>query len=446
MEFEVTVARKTDVLVVGGGCAGLAAAICAARHGAKVLLAEAGSCLGGMGTAGLVGPFMTCYDPAGERQVIKGIYDEFVRRMAARKGAIPPEDCHAGDSYCGYRIPGHDHCASFSAESFKAVAEDLCEEAGVELLYGALFLRAVMNEAGDIITGAVFATKMGLIQIDARQVIDCTGDGDVAAASGAPFLYGDDAGLTQPSSLFFTIRGVDKAKLEKLRTETGRYESIFFQKEIMQEMEEGRYHVPRNKVAIYECPDGTFRVNMSRVQMHNGLDPFEVTRATVAARRQIPEIMDLLRRIVPGCEQIELVQTASVLGQRETRRIEGDFVLTGEDLRHSRHFEDDVFIAGNSIDMHGGNSVNYQPAKGAAYGVPYRILLPAKVKNLLVAGRAASMDREALAAIRVMPPVFAMGQAAGTAAAMCIAENTEPAQVDIGTLRDLLRADDVVLE
>ena len=120
MEFKVTVARKTDVLVVGGGCAGLAAAICAARHGAKVLLAEAGSCLGGMGTAGLVGPFMTCYDPAGERQVIKGIYDEFVRRMAARKGAIPPEDCHAGDSYCGYRIPGHDHCASFSA--FMAVA------------------------------------------------------------------------------------------------------------------------------------------------------------------------------------------------------------------------------------------------------------------------------------------------------------------------------------
>ena len=446
MDFDVTAACRTDVLVVGGGCAGIAAAVCAARHGAGVLLAEASYCLGGMGTSGLIGPFMTSYDPAGKRQVIKGFFDEFVRRMAAQGGAIPPEDCHAGDSYCGYRIPGHDHCSTFSPESFKAVAEECCGEAGVKLLYGALFLRAVMNGAGDRITGAVFATKAGLIQIDASQVIDCTGDADVAASSGAPFLYGDETGLTQPSSLFFTIRGVDKARLEQLRRDTGRYESLFFQTEIEQETEAGRYHVPRKKVAIYECPDGTFRVNMSRVQLKNGLDPFEVTKATVAARRQIPEIIGLLRRVVPGCENIELVQSAAVLGQRETRRIEGDFVLTGEDIKRSRHFEDDIFLAGNSIDMHGGNTVNYQPAKGKAYGVPYRILLPKKVKNLLVAGRAASMDREALAAIRVMPPVFAMGQAAGTAAAMCIESHTDPSQVDTDALRALLRQDGAYLE
>lgn len=446
MNFDVKIARQTDVLVVGGGCAGIAAAVCAARHGARVLLAEANSCLGGMGTAGLIGPFMTSYDPAGERQVIKGFFDEFVRRMAAQGGAIPPEDCHAGDSYCGYRIPGHDHCSTFSPESFKAVAEACCEEAGVELLYGAMFLRAVMNEAGDRIVGAVFATKAGLIEIDARQVIDCTGDADVAADSGAPFLYGDEAGVTQPASLFFTIRGVDKAKLEQVRKDTGRYESIFFQAEIARETEAGRFHVPRNKVAIYECPDGTFRVNMSRVQLKNGLDPFEVTQATVAARKQIPEIIDLLRRIAPGCEHIELVQSAAVLGQRETRRIAGDFVLTGDDIKAGRRFADDIFLAGSSIDMHGGRTVNYQPAKGVAYGVPYRILLPQKVKNLLVAGRAASMDRETLAAIRVMPPVFAMGQAAGTAAALCVQNQTDPAQVDAAALQTLLRADGAVLE
>jgi hypothetical protein len=135
-----------------------------------------------------------------------------------------------------------------------------------------------------------------------------------------------------------------------------------------------------------------------------------------------------------------------MLGHRETRRIQGDFVLTGDDLRAGRRFEDDIFLAGNSIDMHGGKSVNYQPAKGDAYGVPYRILLPRKVQNLMVAGRASSMDREALAAIRVMPPVFAMGQAAGTAAAISLADKIDPAAVDIGKLQKILLEDGVVLE
>ena len=218
--FDVPVIRKTKVLVVGGGCAGIAAAVCAARHGAKVLLAENNNCLGGMATSGLIGPFMTSYDPAGERQVIVGFYDEFVRRMMARGGAIHPSECRAGDAGAGYRIAGHDHCGPFEAEAFKAVAEDMCTEAGVELLYGALFQRAVMNEDGTRVTGAVFATKAGLIEIDAEQVIDCTGDADVAASAGAPFLYGDEQGVAQPSSLFFIIRGVDKARMERIRPES----------------------------------------------------------------------------------------------------------------------------------------------------------------------------------------------------------------------------------
>ena len=444
MQFDIPVTRSTDVLVIGGGCAGIAAAVCAARHGARVLLAEAGGCLGGMATLGLIGPFMTSYDPAGERQVIRGFFDEFVREMAARGGAVPPEKCHAGDSYAGYRVAGHDHCASFSPETFKMVAEDLCTAAGVELLYNAHFLRAVLNEAGDRITGAVFATKAGLMEIEAAQVIDCTGDADVAASSGVPFAYGDEAGVTQPASLFFTIGGVDKETLERARAERG--QDLTFHAEVKAEIAAGRYHVPRDKVAIYECPDGTWRVNMSRVQLKDGCDPFEITRATVDARRQIPEILDLIRRMVPGAENAYLVTSAPMLGQRETRRIQGDFILTGDDLKSARRFADDIFLAGNSIDMHGGSSVNYQAAKGDAYGVPYRILLPAKVKNLLVAGRSCSLDREALAAIRVMPPVFAMGQAAGTAAAMCIKDGGDPAQVDISALQALLKQDGAVVE
>lgn len=444
--FEVPVVREVDVLVIGGGCAGVAAAVCAARHGAKTMIVDMNGYLGGMATAGLVGPFMTCYDPKEERQVIKGFFEEFVQRMIKDGGAIHPSECAKGSSYAGYRVAGHANCTPFSPESFKKVAEDMCAEQDVEILYHAVFVDAHMNEAGDAIEGAIFGTKAGLIEIKAKQFIDCSGDGDVAFKSGVPCQYGDENGKTQPCSLFFTIKGVDKEKMEAIRTETGDFKSIFFQDAVEAEMEAGRYDIPRNKVALYESSDGTFRVNMSRMNMEDGCDPFDVTKASITGRHQVPKIMDLLKRIVPGCENIELVESASLLGVRETRRIVGEYVLTGDDVKDKRRFEDNIFLAGNSVDMHGGKNVRYEPASGEAYGVPYRILVPKKVGNLFVAGRASSMDRMALAAIRVMPPVFAMGQAAGTAAALCVRDNTAPADVNIAELQKLLVADGAVLD
>ena len=445
MSFEIPVVRQKDVVVVGGGCAGIAAAICAARHGARTLLVESNGVLGGMATAGLVGPFMTCYDPDGQKQVIKGFFDEFVREMEKRGGAIHPEHVDAGTSYSGYRVYGHAHCGPFNAEAFKRVAEDLCAESGVELLYHAMFVAPCMNADGTQIEGAVFATKGGLIQVNAKAFIDCTGDADVAYRSGVPCAYGDESGHTQPGSLFFTVRGVDKEKLETIREESGDFKTIFFQETIQKEIEEGRYHVPRNKLAVYENPDGTFRVNMSRVYLRDGCDPFDITAASIKGRQQIEEIITMMRRLLPGCEQVELVESASMLGLRETRRIQGAFILSGEDIKSKRKFEDVIFLSGNSIDMHSGSAVNYQPASGVPYQVPYRILLPKKVDNLLVAGRCSSLDRVALAAIRVMPPVFAMGQAAGTAAAICIDKNIPLAEVPIPVLQKTLIDDGAIL-
>ena len=221
MTIDVPVARKVDVLVIGGGCAGLAAAVSAARHGAKVLIADANNSLGGMATTGLVGPFMTCYDPQASRQVIKGIFVETVRRMIKKGGAIAPEDVRCGTSLTAWRVRGHENCTPFSAESFKVVADEMCAEAGVEVLYHAMFVASRMNEAGDRIEGAVFATKAGMIEIQAEQYIDCTGDGDVAYRSGVPCQYGDEEGNTQPSSLFFIVDNVDKAKLEAICEEKG---------------------------------------------------------------------------------------------------------------------------------------------------------------------------------------------------------------------------------
>lgn len=446
ISYDVPTVRSVDVLVVGGGSAGISAAISAARHGANVLLAEKNECLGGTATAGLVGPFMTCFDPAGERQVIKGLFEEFVQRMVALGGAIHPSAVKGGTSFSGYRVFGHAHCGPFSSEAFKAAAESMCVENGVQLLYNAIFLSTVKSPDGEKIEEVVFATKAGLVGIKARIIIDCTGDADLAYESGAPVEYGDEAGNTQPASLFFTVKGVDKDKLERIREETNDFRSIFYRDTILREMEEGRFHVPREKVALYENLDGTFRVNMSRVYLDNACDPFEVTKGAVRGRKQIAEIIGMLRRCIPGCADIELVESAQSLGIRESRRIRGDFVLTGRDLKEKTRFGDVIFLSGNSVDMHTGSHVDYQPSEGVAFQVPYRILLPQKISNLLVAGRCCSLDRVALAAIRVMPPVFAMGQAAGTAAAICIADGTNPSSVDIAKLQKILREDGAVLE
>ena len=446
VSYEVQTVREVDVLVVGGGCAGVAAAASAARHGAKVLLAEKNTCLGGIATAGLVGPFMTCFSPKGNRQVIKGLFEEFVQRMVALGGAIHPSVIEGGTSFSGYRVSGHAHCGPFDSEAFKIVAETMCVESGVELLYNAMFLSTVRSGGDSVIEQVIFATKAGLIGIEAKVVIDCTGDADVAYESGVPFKYGDDDGKTQPTSIFFSVKGVDKAKLEKVREETNNFRSIFYQEIISKELEEGRYHVPREKVALYENPDGTFRVNMSRVYVNNECDPFEMTDATIKGRKQIYEIIEMMRRCIPGCEKIELVESAHSLGVRESRRIQGDFVLSGDDIKEKTKFDDVIFLSGNSVDMHSGSLVNYQPAEGEPFQVPYRILLPKKIKNMMVAGRCCSLDRVALAAIRVMPPVFAMGQAAGTAASICAKKGIAPNKIDIIELQKCLIDDGAVLE
>ena len=445
MQLNIPIVREKDVLIIGGGCAGIAAAISAARHGADVLLAERNGYLGGMATAGLIGPFMTCFDPEGDRQVIKGVFEEFVQRMISLGGAIHPSEVEAGSSYAGYRVYGHAHCGPFNPECFKIVAEQMCIENNVELLYNATFVSSVLSKKENHINGVILATKAGLIQVNAKVVIDCSGDADVAYQSGVPFSYGDEEGNTQPGSMFFTIKGIEKSRLEKIRDDSGDFTSIFFQKLINEEIESGRYSVPRNKFAVYENPDGTFRVNMSRVYLKDGCDPFEITKASIESRGQITEIISLMRRLIPGCENVELVNSAAALGLRETRRIQGDFVLTGDDILEKRVFEDVIFLSGNSIDMHNGNAVSYKVAEGEPYQIPYRILLPKKIDNLLVAGRCCSLDRVALAAIRVMPPVFAMGQAAGSAASICVTDNCAPAEVDIYKLQTYLLSDGAVL-
>ncbi len=442
----ITRTLDCDVLVIGGGPAGIGAAVCSARHGANTILAERNGCLGGTATSGLVAPFMSSTTPDGETFLIRGFYEELVNRMVAEGGAIHPLDAKIG-SWTAYRDKGHHGLTTFSYETLKRVSEEFCKEAGVNLQYHLLFIKA--DTRRDKITAAYFATKDGIWKITAKNYIDCTGDGDLAYQAGVPYIYGDGEGGVQAVSMFFTVRGVDKAKMDAHNADClarGDYEGQWYMNEIKAAREAGEFPSWRNKIALFENLDGTYSVNMAQSDEVDGLDPKQVTDAEVDGRAQINMIVKFLRKYVSGCENCELMATADQLGVRETRRIVGEYTVPTEDAQNSVKYPDPIFCCANHMDIHRKGYVEYVARNtNDPYYMPYRMLLPKKVSNLLVAGRCAAAERPVMAAVRVIPPCFAMGQAAGTAAALSVRQGVGPKAIDPAELVDTLKADGVYL-
>lgn len=442
----VTRTYDCDVLVIGGGTSGLSSAIMASRHGAKTILAERNGCLGGMATSGLVAPLMSSTTPDGKTLLIRGLFEEFVDCMVKEGGAIHPLDYQIG-SLTAYRDKGHHGLTTFDYECFKRTAEKLCVEAGVQLQYHLLFIKC--DTKGDKITAAYFATKDGIWKITAKCFIDCTGDGDLAYRAGVPYVYGDGEGDIQASSLFFTVRGVNKAAMDAHNEECkkkGDFEGQFYMREILAAREAGEFPCWRQKIALFENLDGTYTVNMGQSDGVDGLDPKQVTDAEVDGRVQAAQIVKFLRKYVKGCENCELAATAMDLGVRETRRVVGEYTVTAEDAKNSVRYEDPIFCCANHMDIHRKGRVEYVARNtNEPYWIPYRALLPQKISNLLVAGRCASAERPVMAAIRVMPPCFAMGQAAGTAAAMAVLKGVSPKKLDSSELVVTLKEDGVYL-
>ena len=446
VRLPVTRTIDCDVLVIGGGPAGTGAAVCAARHGAKTVLAERNGCLGGTATSGLVAPFMSSTTPDGETFLIRGFYEELVNRMIEQGGAIHPLDAKIG-SWTAYRDKGHHGLTTFDYETLKRVSEEFCTEAGVDLEYHMLFVKADVRRGK--ITAAYFATKAGICKVTAKNYIDCTGDGDLAASAGVPYVYGDGEGGVQAVSVFFTVRGVDKARMDAHNADClarGDYEGQWYMNEIKAAREAGEFPSWRNKIALFENLDGSYTVNMAQSDDVNGLDPKQVTDAEVDGRRQIDAIVKFLRKYVSGCENCVLEATADQLGVRETRRIEGEYTVPTEDAQNSVTYPDPIFCCANHMDIHRKGYVEYVARNtNDPFWLPYRMLLPKGVSNLLVAGRCAAAERPVMAAIRVIPPCYAMGQAAGTAAALSVAEGIGPKEIDARELVDTLKADGVYL-
>jgi hypothetical protein len=438
---DVPIAAEADVLVVGGGPAGIAAAVASARNGARTVLVERFGFLGGNATAGLVGPFMTSYSQDGKIQLIKGVFEELVERAEALGGAIHPRGVEGGSEYAGFITYGHHRVTPFDPEAVKLVAAEMCLEAGVDLRLHTFVVDTLVEDGG--VAGVLVASKSGLQAIRAKVTVDCSADADIAVRAGVPFHQGrDEDGLTQPMTLFFRVGNVDDDKVIEYVNRMNEYRP--FTSIVMAARERGEFPIPREALGIYRTPHpGIWRVNTTRLHHLDGTDVKDLTKAEIEGRRQVMFLMKFFREQCPGFENAMLLDTAAMIGVRETRRIVGEYTLTADDLASGRDFDDVIALCGYPIDIHSptgsGGTMNKEAfACANVYQLPYGILVPQGTDRLLVAGRCVSATHEALGAIRVMPPAFAMGQAAGTAAALAVAEGVEPRNVPVPWLQETL--------
>lgn len=441
---------ETDIVVVGGGPAGICAAIAAARSGARTLLIERYGFLGGMSTAALVYPWMTYHTKSGV-QVIKGIAQEIVDRLM-KLNASPG---HLRDTV------GFTHTITpYNGEVFKVLVMDMLREAGAEILLHS-FVDKVHTENGHI-QSVETVGKSSRITVEGKVFIDTTGDADLAYLSGAHCLKGREGDqLTQPMTVKFRMRGVDLAKVKQYILD---HPSEFSSKTPFDELpqlpltavsgfrkqwEKANLPINRNGVLMFTGPsEDEVLINMTRVQGLDGTNVFDLTKAEEEGRKQVLMLAEFFRNLVPGFEKASISQVGAQIGVRESRRLDGVYSLTMDDVIEGRKFEDCIARSGYPIDIHdpkGKGIVAHEVNGDGAYDIPYRCLLPKNIDNLLVGGRCISTTHEALGTTRLTPSCMATGQAAGTGAAIAFKEGKSPQDIDVQQLRDALLCADVIL-
>ena len=329
-----------------------------------------------------------------------------------------------------------------------ATLEMVCD-AGAQIRFHTSFVDVVMQ--GERITDIVFLDKAGLGLLRPKIVIDTSGDGDIAVKAGAPFEVGRrEDGKMMPVTLFVTIGNVDD---ERVVTWMREHELLhpgerLFECIVKQARARGEWTLEREFLNLYREPTpGQWRVNSTRVQNIDGTNPDDLSRAEIESRRQAWELMRFFRSHCPGLENVQLIATASQVGVRETRHILGGYVLNGQDVLEGRTFDDAIAQCSYPIDIHDpqGPRGRLEGIRADHYEIPYRCLVPRQVDNLLVAGRPISADHEGAASARVIPPCYATGQAAGTAACLSIQQGVTPRSLDVGLLRKTLRGQGAIV-
>lgn len=417
MENQTTAPVRTyDVIVVGGGWTGSAAALAAARNGARTLLIERINALGGAPATMDVNPLMRYFtkDPVtGETQYLsRGIFEEIVADMR-RAGAMKEN--------------------LFNPEWLKIILNRKMKEAGVELLFNSVAVE--VERKGDRLVSVTVANKSGMIKLAATYFIDCTGDADVAAAAGFPYRLGrTEDHLCQPMTLNFSIAGVDPDLFEK-----NQWNIVPLWQE---EQKKGYIKNPMDTIMVFHSTvPSIVRLNATRVVRRNPTDCWDITQADLEAREQIVELWEFLRDHVPGFENSSIYSSAIQTGVRESRMIDGEHILTAEELVACTCFPDRIAAGNYDIDIHnpeGSGTSHYFFPDGQYYTIPYRCLIPKNAENLLVAGRCISATHEAQASIRIMAIVCTLGEAAGTAAALALQDHCPVGEVNVPRLQETL--------
>lgn len=424
MEIEYTksipVRYEAEVCIAGGGPAGVAAAVTAAEAGADVLLLEGQGCFGGAASHAFVPAFMQFTD--GENFLAGG----FGRKV---HDYCEEEPWLAYPSYVGINL-----------ERLKRFYDACMEKSGAKYLF---FTQLVDVAAGDgCVQHAIFSGKNGLFAVKAGLFIDATGDGDLCAMAGGKWQMGDENGATMPATLVSIWHNIDwdtAPHPQNSKLEQALADGVFSQ-------------VDRHLSGIFRTGVDTGGANAGHAFACNGLDVEDLTRAMVDGRRMLPEFETYYNSYLGGgFAKASPLLTAPMLGVRETRRITGLYTFTMQDYKARAGFEDEIGRYAYPIDIHpaDGSPEAYQNflretvelayTPGESYGIPYRCLVPAGLRNVLVAGRCISADKMAQSTLRVMPACFITGQAVGMAAALCLQTKTAPAALDAGLLREKLR-------
>lgn len=407
----------TDVLVLGSGPSGFAAAYTAAKNGAKVILVEQSGDVGGISTSGMMSHWTgDCGSP---------LYRELLRRSAAM---------NEGEHKDKITI-------TIDPEKLKTLYLEMLDEVGVKLMLYTFVMDAICD--GDKILGATAVNKSGMTDIYARITIDATGDGDVAARAGAEFVLGrEEDNKMQPATMMFKVGGVDYDRAVFLGTFEETYETENGELQAL-----ARQHIPypAGHILTYRSTlPGVVTCNMTNVTNIDGTNSDDLTKATLGCRRQLDSIIAYLRKFVPGYEKCFLLSSAALIGIRETRHFKGKYTLTGEDILDARVFEDYVVkdayfnfdvhnITGAGLDKTGAQK-HFAQTKG--YTIPYRCLLPAVKENLLLCGRNISGTHMAHSNFRVMPICVGIGEAAGTAAAIAALQSRALVDINAAEIRE----------
>ena len=454
-----------DVVVVGGGPAGFGAALSAARHGMNVVLMDEGGMLGGLSSLGLVAPISAVSDRSGND--FGGVGRELINNIAKQNSNA--------------EAPGAEYSKSSMVVLFML---DMLVRAGVHIHFHTKLVSTERDEKR--ITGIIAATKSGLRRFKSQQFIDCTGDGDLFVSAGEEYVYGSEPGVydqlfdlglarihnttdqltipepgsVQPSSVMFTVGGVidkdgwsycnKRYTYQDFGITRKDFESLPYAGLVGFEEDGDNLPLPQGRFLFFKgARPGEYTINMSRVVGINGADADSLNKGTIDAELQILPILDMLRRFMPGFENAYLIQTSVRLGVRESRRLVGRKVLTGADVVKCTPMDDVIAHGSYGIDIHdprGKSMALGGPLRCSAYDIPYESLLPKKACNLYVAGRCISVDHVAHASTRIIGTCMQTGQAAGTAAAMCIQSAlADSGDLDVRLLQQELIADGVLL-